>query len=137
MGAESRQVADDAAAKGDDVAFLGHPGLSQLAQDPLGAGHRLRTLPRLDLDPGGKLTDALAVTRADVCVGDAEAGTLERPPAGLEQAGPTKTGYSPEGLAAQSSLVSSGSCSSARIEGIARPITPRSPLGTIASASSS
>ena len=51
--------------------------------------------------------------------------------------GPTKTGYSPEALAAQSIFVPAGSSVRARSEGIARATRPRSPGGTIASASAS
>ncbi len=51
--------------------------------------------------------------------------------------GPTKTGYSPEALLAQSIRVPSGSSASAWIDGNARATVPRSPAGTIASASSS
>ena len=63
VGAEAGQVADDAAAEGDDVVLAGHPGPGQLAQDPLGLGHRLRRLARLDLDPGGERLEALRVER--------------------------------------------------------------------------
>ena len=42
MSAEAGEVADDAAAEGHDVVLAGHPGAGQLAQDPLGLGHRLR-----------------------------------------------------------------------------------------------
>ncbi len=65
VGAEAGQVADHAAAERDDVVLAGHPGAGQLAQHPLGLGHRLRRLAGLDLDPGLERLEAIGVERAD------------------------------------------------------------------------
>ena len=88
VGAEAGQVADHAAAEGDEVVLPGHPGAGQLAQHRLGSGHRLRALAGVDLDPAGERLEPVGVERADDRVGDAEAPAGQRPPAGLEQAPP-------------------------------------------------
>ena len=41
VGAEAGEVADHAAAEGDDVVLAGHSGPSQIAQHSLGLGHSL------------------------------------------------------------------------------------------------
>ena len=122
VGAEAGEVADDAAAERDDVVLAGHPGAGQLAQHPLGLGHRLRS-PR----PGS--TSICAASGSSAIARRARRPSLSvtqkrRPASGHHSApsrpGPTKTGYSPEALAAQSIFVPAGSSASADREGSAR-----------------
>ena len=88
------------------MVLAGHPGAGQLAQHPLGLGHRLRRLARARPRPGRRAARGARRRAAPTArVGDAEAparpaATSRRP----SRPRPTKTGYSPEALAAQSIL---------------------------------